>query len=117
MTDIQNILRSFGITQRYKGFKYAEYALLLATEDNSRLDELTKNIYMPTGRYFGCSVANIERNIRTIIRRAWKVDRNRIRRMAGYPLDGAPSVSEFIEIVSSYILRNTAQTDAVQHTF
>ena len=38
MTDVQNILRSLGITRCYKGFKHTEYAICLAIQDESRLE-------------------------------------------------------------------------------
>ena len=38
MTDVQNILRSLGITRCYNGFKHTEYAICLAIQDESRLE-------------------------------------------------------------------------------
>ena len=37
MTAVQDILRSFGITRCYKGFKHTEYAICLATRMNLAL--------------------------------------------------------------------------------
>lgn len=47
----------------------------------------------------------MERNIRTAVARAWKINRPLLVEMAGYPLTCLPSASEFIEILTSYILR------------
>ena len=63
---------------------------------------------MATAAHFGCKWTVVERNIRTVVARAWQVNSDLLIRMAGYPLDGAPTASEFIEIVSSYIIRNSA---------
>lgn len=109
MTDIQNALRPFGITRCYKGFRHAVYAIRLAVEDERRLGSVTREIYMVTAEHFGCRWTAVERNIRTVVLRAWQVDPELLCRMAGYPLDGAPTASEFIEIISSYILRTTPQ--------
>ena len=46
MTDVQDILRSLGITRCYKGFKHTEYAVLLAVQNESHLEAVAKEIYM-----------------------------------------------------------------------
>ena len=74
MTTIQDTLRSFGITRCYKGFQYAAYAIQLAVEDESRLEAITKEIYEETAEHFGCNGAAVERSIRTVVDRAWKID-------------------------------------------
>lgn len=48
MTIIQDTLRLFGITRCYKGFKRTAYAIYLAVQDESRLEAVTKEIYMET---------------------------------------------------------------------
>ena len=106
MTRIQDILRSFGITGSYKGFHHACYSIHLATDDDFRLEAVTKEIYMETAVHFGCKWTAVERNIRTVVARAWQINPSLLRHMAGYHLDGPPTASEFIEIVSSYILRS-----------
>ncbi len=107
MTSIQNILRSFGITRCYKGFHHTAYSIYLAVENDFRLQAVTKEIYMETASHFRCKWTNVERNIRTAVSRAWQVNPELLCRMAGYPLSAPPTVSEFIEIVSTYILRNS----------
>ena len=52
MTAVQDILQSFGITRCYKGFKHTEYAICLAIQDESRLEAITKEIYMETAEHF-----------------------------------------------------------------
>ena len=111
MTAVQDILRSFGITRCYKGFKHTEYAICLAIQDESRLEAITKEIYMETADHFGCSWTAVERNIRTAVSRAWAVNPALLCQIAGYPLKTEPSASQFIEMVSSYIVRtNQTQT-------
>ena len=48
----------------------------------------------------------VERNLRTVVSRAWQVNPDLLCRMAGYPLTAAPTASEFIEIIASYIIRS-----------
>lgn len=106
MTTIQNTLRPFGITRCYKGFKYTVYAIHLVIENEDRLDAVTKEIYMETASYFGCKWTAVERNIRTAVSKAWRVNPDLLCRMAGYPLSDTPTASAFIEIISSYIIRS-----------
>ena len=106
MTFIQDTLRHFGITRCYKGFRHTTYAIYLAVQDESRLEAITKEIYMETATYFGCKWTAVERNIRTSVERAWSVNPSLLIEMAGYPLDTEPTASEFIEIIAAYIIRS-----------
>ena len=106
MIRIQNTLRPFGITRCYKGFHHICFSVHLAVTDDSRLEAITKEIYMETATHFGCTWIAVERNIRTVVSRAWQVNPDLLILMAGYPLDAMPTASEFIEIVASYILRS-----------
>lgn len=107
MTTVQDTLRLFGITKCYKGFKHTAFAICLAVQDEARLEAVTKEIYMVTASHFNCKWTAVERNIRTAVARAWKVNRPLLFEMAGYPLSSAPTASEFIEILASYILRSS----------
>lgn len=106
MTAVQDILRSLGITRCYKGFKHTEYAICLAIQDESRLEAITKEIYMETAAHFECNWTAVERNIRTAVSRAWSVNPGLLCQMAGYPLESEPTSSQFIEIISSYTIRS-----------
>ena len=60
----------------------------------------------------GCERADVERNIRTIASRAWQANRERLIRMARYPVPFVPSASEFLAIVVAHIKRTA---DAAAH--
>ena len=107
MMAVQDILRQLGITRCYKGFDHTAYAISLAVQGEDRLVAVTKGIYMETASHFNCKWTAVERNIRTAAKRAWKVNRPLLCEMASYPLLCTPSASEFIEILTSYILRSS----------
>ena len=107
MTVIQDTLHLFGITRCYKGFQHTAYAIYLAVQDESRLEAVTKEIYMEPAFHFNCTWTAVERNIRTAVARAWKINRPLLAEIAGYPLACPPTASEFIEILASYILRSS----------
>lgn len=106
MAAIQDTLRLFGITRCYKGFKHTAYAIHLAVTQEARLEAVTKEIYMETATHFGCNWTAVERNIRTAVSRAWNVNSSLLCEIAGYPLAYPPTASEFIEIISSHIIRS-----------
>lgn len=104
--EIQVILRRLGVCSTYRGYKAAVIAVTLALENEDRLNSVTKDIYTETAKRIGTSTSAVEKNLRTVIKRAWSVNAADIERMAGYPLDSAPSVSEFLDIVFNYIQRS-----------
>lgn len=106
MKTILETLRPFGITRCYKGFPHTVYAIHLAVMEEDRLEEITKKIYKETAKHFGCKWTAVERNIRTVVSRAWQVNPDLLCQMAGYPLTSAPIASEFIKIIASYIIRS-----------
>ena len=106
MMSIQETLRLFGITRCYKGFLHTAYAIQLAVENENRLEAVTKEIYMETAEHFECNWTAVERNIRTAVSRAWSVNPDLLCQIAGYPLKTEPSASQFIEMISSYIIRS-----------
>lgn len=104
---IQEILRQLGITRCYKGFKHTEFAITLAVSDETRLEAVTKEIYMETASRFHCKWTAVERNIRTAVKRAWQINPGLLTKIAGYPLDAPPTASEFIEIIANHVLRSS----------
>ncbi len=109
MADIFRIydeLQSLGITANYAGYKQAALAIEFALLDEDRLNHVTKEIYWPVADSVGCKRCDIERNIRTVSHRAWKVGRKRLIEIARYNLPAAPTASEFISILASHIRRS-----------
>lgn len=72
---LQSTLRSLGITEKYAGFSLAVTAISLCFERPSRLRSVTKEVYWETAELHGCNRSDVERNIRTVIHHAWKVNR------------------------------------------
>lgn len=105
MITIQETLHELGITKCYKGFRHTEFAIALAISEEKRLEAITKEIYMETASHFNCKWTAVERNIRTAVARAWKINRPLLCEMAGFPMACTPTASEFIEIIASYIMR------------
>lgn len=107
---LDNIIRSLGITKRYKGYKQLILSVELALDDETRLFCVSENIYRQVADMCNCGYYSIERNLRTVASKAWKTNSEKLSEMAGYVLVSSPSVSELITILATYVERNN--TDA-----
>ena len=108
MTEIKDLLRELGVGSQYCGCHRAAIAISLAMENERRLPSITKEIYQAVALECGCSVSAVERSIRTVIKRAWRCNPNRLMEIAGYPLAQPPTASEFIDIATNYLLRHAS---------
>ncbi len=79
-------------------------AIQLALEEESRLRNVTKEIYWVVADAMGCARSDIERNLRTLSLRAWQVNPLRLQEIAPYPCRRRlrhPSVSPSSPPISS----------------
>lgn len=98
----RDILRTLSITVNYRGYRYILIACELIYDDETKLYNVTKDIYCEIAKICNCKVHSVERNIRTVIFQAWARSRERFKEIAGYPLLTPPTVSEFLSMVTSY---------------
>ena len=103
--EVEIILRCLGICSTYRGYKIALLAVRLALEDEDRLSSVTKSIYGEIAARTGATPSAVEKNLRTVVFRAWEINPKELERMAGYPLLSPPTVSEFLDILFTYIQR------------
>lgn len=103
--EVQMILRKLGIGSTYKGYKATVIAVTLALEDEDRLSSVTKRIYGEVAQKINSTPSAVEKNIRTVMLRAWTNNRTELEIMAGYKLEIPPSPSEFLDIIYTYISR------------
>lgn len=103
---INKTLQSLGISKCYKGYKQLQLSVELALDDESRLLCITDNIYNQVADMCICECYHIERNIRTVAGNVWRSNSKRLTEIAGYNLESAPSVSELISIIVTYVERN-----------
>lgn len=80
-------------------------AIELVLEDEDRLTRVVEYVYSPVADAEGCSWKVVERNLRTVIHRAWTQNRLLLEQIAGYCLTKPPCVSEFLDIVYNYMAR------------
>lgn len=86
MEHVAESLRRLGILRTYLGHRAVLAAVQLALEDESRLHQVTKGIYMEAARRCGQSWSAVERNIRTAARRAWEANPRYLEQSGGIGL-------------------------------
>lgn len=100
------LIRKLGITARYHGYGYLIFAIERIMSNPDLLFHVTKHLYPMIGEQFGAKSANVERAMRTAIGVCWwKGNRGFLEKMAGFPMQDKPSVTEFIDIVANYCMR------------
>lgn len=103
--ELKKILLQLGIGPHYRGRKSLICAVQLALEDEDRLEAVTKEIYREVAGRLDCTWWSVERNIHTIVYRAWKSNRRLLMDLAGRSLEKVPTATELIEILVNYFQR------------
>ena len=100
---IKELLRRLGAAPNYTGFHYLVEAVLLCTEEESKLLSVTKTLYPETARHFSVSPSAIERDIRTVIKIIWQRNQSLLNEIAGYQLTKQPTASQLLSIIVGYM--------------
>lgn len=100
---IMQDLRTMGVGRRYLGYQLTVKAVRMVAMNENLLVAMRQCIYEPLAREGLCDWRAVERNIRTVIHRAWHVNREYLCELAGYPLRQEPTVSEFLEMLSVHV--------------
>ena len=106
---IRRELRALGITRRCRCYGRIVMAIQLAVDQEDSLEAVTKEIYWVVADAMGCARSDIERNLRTLSLRAWRVNPLRLQEIAPYPLSAPPAASQRITILTTHIQRLRAR--------
>ena len=109
MNELEETLRSLCITRTYLGYHIALYLVTLIVENEDRLHAVVQELYVPAAKHFRTTKTAIDRNLRTIVDRAWQCNPERLSELAGYPLSGKPTPAEFLDILATQELRRNAK--------
>ena len=102
---INELLYTLGIGRQYLGHNITAQAVGMVILDENCLLCVKQGIYIPIAAQRHCDWRTIERNMRTVIHRAWTLNARRLEEIAVYPLQREPTVTEFLDILSSHIMR------------
>ena len=103
--DVLKLLRELGVVRIYRGCRPVVIFVKLVFDDEDKLLNVVET-YKEIAQMTGTTWNAVERNIRTVVNRAWSTNRQRLIEIAGYPMVVPPTVSEFLEIVYNYVTRN-----------
>lgn len=98
------LMRKFKITTRYQGYFLLPEAIDLAVKQYGNCLKITKDIYPEMSKRHGIPAKRIERNIRTVIEKAWKNNRSFMEEIAGEELTTFPSNGEFIDFITYWLV-------------
>ena len=104
LSPVYELLHSLGVTANYIGFFHSAFAVCLALQNPNRLLLVTKWLYPEVAKHYSTSWHCVERSIRTVSKRAWTRNRLLLESLACCPLPHPPSASDFLAILSSYLI-------------
>lgn len=101
--NIEEVMRFCRFSRCYHGYKELIECVQLAFEKEERLLYVT-GIYQEVAKKHHISASGVERNIRTMIRYAWKNGgREPLEKISGGKLYEKPTVSDVMEILVCYL--------------
>ena len=113
MEYLQEILH---LKRSYLGWRYLTSLLTLALENEDYLLFLERGAFPVIAKQYHTKVHCIERNIRTVIDQCWRPDsRLGLQSICPIPLSQKPTVSEFIDILYLYLVRQNQQKKTAEY--
>lgn len=108
---VEELLATLGINRTYFGYWCIKDIVETSLEDEEVMQSLS-SFYQALGMKYKRSAYAIETNIRTAVNRAWRMSKEKVKKMARYELTSVPSNGEFIDIVTGYLLRQQQKSSA-----
>ncbi len=106
-TDVTNMIHEIGVPAHIKGYQYLRDAIMMAVEDMSMLNSITKILYPTIAKNHQTTPSRVERAIRHAIEVAWSRGKmDTIDELFGYTVSvgkGKPTNSEFIALIADKI--------------
>ncbi len=96
---VEQVLYSIGLMPNYKGYQQLVQALKIAAEKPESLTIVTKWLYPVVARKCGTNWQAVERNIRTMLKIAWRTNPEKLEEWVGYPLEQKPKPAQFLALL------------------
>ena len=100
---IMDVLYWLGISEKYIGFDYLSYAILLVLRQPERLCLATKWLYPDVAKHYRTNWQTVERSMRYVINLVWTFRRAQLQQLAQHELDRRPCIVQFLEIIIDYL--------------
>lgn len=102
-----NVLHQLGIPAHVRGYKYLRDAIIIAVNDYTVIQQVTKLLYPTIAKKYESTPSRIERAIRHAIELGWtRGNVEKIEKIFAYTVDNEksrPTNSEFIAMISDQI--------------
>lgn len=103
---VEDLIRSFRITAKYKGYFMMMDAVEYAINHFGRFIRITKDLYPILAKEHHVNNSAVERNIRTIVIACWHNNKELLEEIMGCKLVTYPTNSEFIYSAAYYIIKD-----------
>ena len=100
---ITDMLYWLGISEKYTGFDYLSYAILLVLRQPERLCLATKWLYPDVAKHYRTNWQTVERGMRYAINLVWTFRRAQLQQLAQHELDRRPCIVQFLVIIIDYL--------------
>ena len=97
---ITDMLYWLGISEKYTGFDYLSYAILLVLRQPERLCLATKWLYPDVAKHYRTNWQTVERGMRYAINLVWTFRRAQLQQLAQHELNRRPCIVQFPGIQS-----------------
>lgn len=101
------MIHEVGVPAHIKGYQYVREAIVIAVQDISVINAVTKVLYPEVARRYNTTPSRVERAVRHAIETAWdRGDLDTLQRYFGYTVSnakGKPTNSEFIAMIADKI--------------
>ena len=105
---VTNIMHNIGVPAHIKGYYFLRKAIIMAIEDISVVNSITKVLYPAVAKCYKTTPSRVERAMRHAIEVAWdRGDVEVLNTFFGYTisnLKGKPTNSEFISMIADHII-------------
>lgn len=114
---ICSILKGLGVSPGINGYRYLRKAIMLALEDDTYLEAVTKRLYPDVADFYGTTKTRVERSIRHAVEFGWlRGNVDLMDELFGYTIDvnkGKPTNGEYIATIADYIKTSEGSEEEV----
>lgn len=104
---VTSVIHEVGVPAHIKGYQYVREAIIIAVQDISVINGVTKILYPEVAKRYNTTPSRVERAVRHAIEVAWdRGDLETLQRYFGYTVSntkGKPTNSEFIAMIADKI--------------
>ena len=113
--ELEDIMGKLGISQKVNGYLYIKKAILMVIKNNGVMDSITKVIYPYIANEYNTTDKNVERSIRSCIKRAFKDEKENCWYRLSLDLSDKPTNAEFIQKIANKLINIAVHTRDFSH--